>query len=129
MNRVFLTVGALTTRRHSSAHEIFQGRILEWGAISYCRLYCVQTHTHKVKSETVSRSVVSNSLQPMDCSPPAPLSMGFPSQEYWSGLPFSSPRELPDPGIKPGSPYHLSHQGTCVCVCVCVCVCRERHIR
>ena len=34
----------------------------------------------------------------------APLSMGFPRQEYWSGLPFSSPGDLPDPGIKPGSP-------------------------
>ena len=33
----------------------------------------------------------------------APLSMGFPRQEYWSGLPLSSPGDLPDPGIKPGS--------------------------
>jgi len=30
--------------------------------------------------------------------------MGFPRQEYWSGLPFSSPGDLPDSGIKPGSP-------------------------
>ena len=34
----------------------------------------------------------------------APLSMGFSRQEYWSGLPFPSPGDLPDPGIKPGSP-------------------------
>ena len=34
----------------------------------------------------------------------APLSMGFPRQEYWSGLPFPSPGELPDPGIKPTTP-------------------------
>ena len=33
----------------------------------------------------------------------APLSMGFSRQEYWSGLPFSSPEDLPDPGIKPES--------------------------
>ena len=33
----------------------------------------------------------------------APLSMEFSRQEYWSGLPFPSPRDLPDPGIKPGS--------------------------
>ena len=32
----------------------------------------------------------------------APLSMGFPRHEYWSGMPFSSPGDLPDPGIKPG---------------------------
>ena len=30
--------------------------------------------------------------------------MGFPGQEYWSGLPFPSPGDLPDPGIKPASP-------------------------
>ena len=34
----------------------------------------------------------------------APLSMGFSRQEYWSGLPFPSPGDLPDPGIEPGSP-------------------------
>ena len=33
----------------------------------------------------------------------APLSMEFSRQEYWSGLPFLSPGDLPDPGIKPGS--------------------------
>ena len=30
-----------------------------------------------------------------------PLSMGFPRQEYWSGLPFPSPGDLPDPGFQP----------------------------
>ena len=34
----------------------------------------------------------------------APLSVGFSRQEYWSGLPFPSPGDLPDPGIKPRSP-------------------------
>ena len=33
-----------------------------------------------------------------------PLSMGFSRQEYWNGLPFPSPGDLPDPGIEPGSP-------------------------
>ena len=47
----------------------------------------------------------------------APLSMGFSREEYWSGLPFPSPGELPDPGIESGSPacgqilYHLSYWG------------------
>ena len=40
----------------------------------------------------------------MDCSPQAPLPMGFSRQEYWSGLPCPSPGDLPDPGIEPGSP-------------------------
>ena len=34
----------------------------------------------------------------------APPSMGFSRQEYWNGLPFPSPGDLPDPGIKPESP-------------------------
>ena len=34
----------------------------------------------------------------------APLSMGFSRQEYWSGLPFPSPGDLPNPGTAPGSP-------------------------
>ena len=34
----------------------------------------------------------------------ASLSMGFSRQEYWSGLPFPSPGDLPDAGIEPGSP-------------------------
>ena len=33
----------------------------------------------------------------------APPSMGFSQEEYWSGLPFLSPGDLPDPGIEPGS--------------------------
>ena len=34
------------------------------------------------------------------CSLQAPLSMGFSRQEYWSGLPYPSPGDLPDPGIE-----------------------------
>ena len=41
---------------------------------------------------------------PMDCSPPGPLSMGFSREEYWSGLPFPSPGDLPNPGTEPESP-------------------------
>ena len=40
----------------------------------------------------------------IDCSPPGSLSMGFPRQEYWRGLPFSSPGYLPDPESEPRSP-------------------------
>ena len=47
-----------------------------------------------------------------------PQSMEFSRQEYWSGLPFHSPGDLPDPGIEPGFPhcrqtlYCLRHQGS-----------------
>ena len=41
---------------------------------------------------------------PMDCSSPGSLSMGFSRQEYWSGLPFLSPGDPPNPGVIPRSP-------------------------
>ena len=41
---------------------------------------------------------------PLGVAHQSPLSTGFPRQEYWSGLSFPSPEELPDPGIKLGSP-------------------------
>ena len=42
---------------------------------------------------------------PMDCTLLAPLSIGFPRQQkYWSGVPFPSPGDLPDPGIELASP-------------------------
>ena len=39
----------------------------------------------------------------MDCSPQAPQSMRFSREEYWSGLPFLNPGDLPHPGIEPTS--------------------------
>ena len=41
---------------------------------------------------------------PLKVARQVPLSMGFPKQEYWTALPFPSLGDLPDPGIKPGSP-------------------------
>ena len=41
---------------------------------------------------------------PLDWARQAPLSMGFPRQEYWSGLPFPSPGDLPNSGIETASP-------------------------
>ena len=51
-----------------------------------------------------SRSAVSSSLRPpWTVAHHAPLFVEFSRQEYWSGLPFPSPGDLPDPGIKPRS--------------------------
>ena len=54
----------------------------------------------KVKSLTRVRLFVT----PWPVAYQASRSMGFSRQEYWSGLPFPSPGDLPDPGIEPGSP-------------------------
>ena len=48
--------------------------------------------------------VVSSFATPGALACQAPLSIGFPRQEYWSGWPFPSPGDLPHPGIKPVSP-------------------------
>ena len=52
------------------------------------------------RSESVSHSVVSDSAIPWTVAHQALLSMGFSRPEYWSGLPFPSLGDLPDPGIE-----------------------------
>ena len=65
------------------------------------------THTHtRVCVCMLSCSVVSDSLwaHGLYCAYQASLSMEFPRQEYWSGLPFPTPGDLSNPGIEPMSP-------------------------
>ena len=68
----------------------------------------------KVKVKSVSCVQLFSTLWTVAHQAPPP--MGFSRQEYWSGLPFLSPGDLPDSGIEPGFPalkadffYHLSH--------------------
>ena len=56
----------------------------------------------KVKVKSLSR--VQHFVTPWTVAHQAPPSMGFSRQEYWNGLPFPSPGDLPNPGIEPGSP-------------------------
>ena len=58
----------------------------------------------KVKVKVRSLSRVRLFATPWTVAYQAPPSTGFSRQEYWSGLPFPSPGDLPDPGIEPGSP-------------------------
>ena len=59
-------------------------------------------------------------MTPWTVAHQAPPFMEFSRQEYWSGLPFPSPRDLPNPGIELGSPalqgdaLRLSHQGIAI---------------
>ena len=67
------------------------------------------------ESESVSCSVVSDSVTPRTVALQAPLSMGFSRQEYWSGWPYPSPGIFQTQGSNPGLPhcrqilYHLSY--------------------
>ena len=56
----------------------------------------------KLKTETEVTQSFPTLCDPVDCS--LPSSMGFSREEYWSGLPFPSPGDLPDPGIEPRFP-------------------------
>ena len=49
----------------------------------------------------LSSSVVSDSATPWTAGHQGPLSIAFSKQEYWGGLPFPTPGDLPDPGIEP----------------------------
>ena len=73
-------------------------------------------HLMSMKTESVSRSVVSDSLQPHERSPLGFFSMGFSRQEYWSGLPLPLQGIFPTQGSNLGLLhcrqilYHLTHQ-------------------
>ena len=67
------------------------------------RVFCFFFFKYKESLVAQSCPILCN---PMDCSLPAP-SVGFSKQENWSGLPFPSPGDLPDPGTKPTSPAWL----------------------
>ena len=76
--------------------------LLEWfqHSCGFILHYTLQSLKVKVKS----LSCVWLFATPWTVAYKPPPSMGFSRQEYWSGLPFPSPRDLPDSGIRPGSP-------------------------
>ena len=60
--------------------------------------------THRCYCCLVAKSCLGLSVIPRTVARQAALCMGFPRQEYWSGLPFPPPGDLRDSGIKPASP-------------------------
>ena len=113
----------------SSVLGVFQARIWDWIAIFFsqrisltlgsnlhllCLLHCKQILYHWATGEALSQKMKWSEVKSLSCvwlfvtpwtvAHQAPLSMGFSRQEYWSGLPFPSPGDLPDPGIETGSP-------------------------
>ena len=107
-----------------SVHGISQARIPEWVAISFSRLIFLTQALNPMSSalaggffttkppgkpnvwwsEVKWLSHVWLFATPWTAAYQAPPSMGFSRQEYWSGLPFPSPGDLPNPGIEPRSP-------------------------
>ena len=67
-----------------------------------CLIYEWEFADKQMKVKSLSR--VRLYVTPWTVAYRAPLPMGFSRQDYWSGLPFPSPRDHPEPGIEPGSP-------------------------
>ena len=80
------------------------GRLFSFSTlnVSFHSLLTCKVSAEKVKVKSLSR--VRIFATPWTVAHNAPLSMGFPRQEYWSGLPFPSLGNLPDPGMEPVSP-------------------------
>ena len=99
----------------SSIRGIFQARVLEWGAIAFSKIrnrnyllwYGISVSylfwVHCMRAKLLQCVWLFATLWAVACQ--APLSMGFPRQEYWSRLPCPPSGSLPDPGIKPVSLY------------------------
>ena len=101
--------GLLSLRSHRVGHDWSDLAAVVAGERSHCT-----AHTVRVRAQSLSH--VRLCVTPQTIAHQAPLSMGFPRQESWNGLPFPSPGDLPNPGIKPMSPawqadLSLSHLG------------------
>ena len=84
--------------------ELYQAVSVEKNSPSLFREWAIWNNNGLKWSEMKLLSHVRLFATPWTIAYQAPLSMGFPRQEYWSGLPFASPGDLPDPGIEPRSP-------------------------
>ena len=76
----------------------------QWPKLTLAQCFTVYKARSYISCLSVSRSVVSDSATPWSVTHQAPLSRGFPRQEYLNGLPFPSPGDLRDPGIELRSP-------------------------
>ena len=85
-------------RQHHLCPAMLTNDSLSLAQIKFCfiRLYTQSVYTYYVHA----CSVMPDSATPWTVVHQSPLSMGFPRQESWNGLPFPSPEDLLDAGIK-----------------------------
>ena len=82
--------------KSSISESLFNSTLLHF-ITCVCVCVCVCMHTHLLSHVQLFATIWTVAHQ-------APLSVGFPRQEYWRGLPFPSPGDLPNTGIQPMSP-------------------------
>ena len=96
----FFTSGGQSIKVSASASVLPKVSIVNVSTISTVNVIRKRTNKNKMKSLRLVQLFVTL----WTVAYQAPPSMGFSRQEYWSGLPFPSPGDLPDSGTKPGSP-------------------------
>ena len=100
---IYLSCHSFLTWRNCVKHErVHEGRLVREKEVS--AQVGVKLRRRKVKVKVKSLSCGLLFATPWTVAYQAPPSMGFSRQKYWSGLPFPTPGDLPDPGIKPGPP-------------------------
>ena len=96
-------MNSLPSQWNDRCSVIPQGRCSNLIWLGALTLHCPELErTWKMKVKSLSRVQLFET--PWTVAYQAPLSMEFSRQEYWSGLPFPSPGDLPNPGIEPRSP-------------------------
>ena len=129
-NKTNCTCKSISTHTHSwrtlanEHHTSYVDSVLKetWSFVNIITRIAVCMMFEYFKEKVVVGGLVAKSCPtlatPWTIALQAPLSMGFSRQEYWSGLPFPSPRDLLNPGIKPRSPalqadsLQLSYKGS-----------------
>ena len=103
-----------------TAHGRWNPSRTTWCWVCSLKLFDVESWQRDLKGgregsctspQAPSRSVVSDSLQPVDCTCQAPLSTGLPGQEYWSGLPCPPLKDRLNPGMEAESPASPASAG------------------
>ena len=106
--------------KESDMTEEMQQQVKTFQCISIILLCCIKpcSYQHDGGRGCLVTKLGPTLANPLTAARQAPLSVGFPRQEYWTELPFLSPGHLPDPGTEPMSPalqvdsLLLSHQGS-----------------
>ena len=120
MSMFEVSVSILGTEFEGSIHPIgtISNEAVHYGCLSLSYMY-VYTHTHTHTHTCVCvLSHVQFFVTPWTVACQAPLSMGFSTQKYWSGLPCPPPGDLHDAGMEPTSPASqvnsllLNHPGS-----------------
>ena len=71
---------------------------------AFYKITQIYVHNVKVKALVTQLCLIYGNPMDLTIACQAPLSMEFSRKKYWSGLPFPSSGDIPDPGIEPGSP-------------------------